>query len=167
MKELTKDTAAIIAWTIFWCALITIISVYVWWYNREDSLTLHHSSTLIDHNQRLIAIEYHSWDTDKLDKRIDLVRDELRKEISSLEQTKVAKIYNLEITICRTDKIDNVIEKRKIRMDNVVAINPSVEHTATLIDTWLGDGRTIQIPDYQLMMDTDTYACDLKILSVK
>lgn len=143
-----------------------ILFIVTFW-EQDTKLTIRHSEVLINHDQRLIAIEYHSWDTAKLDKRIDLVRDELRKEISSLEQTKVAKIYNLEITICRTDKIDNVIEKRKIRMDNVVAINPSVEHTATLIDTWLGDGRTIQIPDYQLMMDTDTYACDLKILSVK
>jgi len=100
--------------------------------------------------------------------RIDHLRNDMHQALDNIRTTQHAKIYNLEITICRTDKIDNVIEKRKIQMNNIVAINPSLSiPSSSYLDTWLGYGNEIEIPDHGLMNDADTYTCWLKILSIK
>jgi hypothetical protein len=53
--------------------------------------------------------------------------------------------------------------KRKVVMNDIVAINPSVERTATVIDTWFVYGWSIEIPT----ITEKEYACDLKVLSIK
>lgn len=112
-----------------------------------------------------------SGEVDDINDRIDHLRNDMHQALDNLkasQNAQHAKIYNLEITICRTDKLDNVIEKRKIRMDNIVAINPSLSiPSSPYIDTWLWYGTEIEIPDHWLMNDADTYTCWIKILSIK
>jgi hypothetical protein len=50
-------------------------------------------------------------------------------------------------------------------MKNVVGINPSVERTATTVDTWLWYGSSVEIPT--IMDDEDEYACGLEVISVR
>jgi hypothetical protein len=64
-----------------------------------------------------------------------ILRESIRTELDNIELSKYAKIYDLNITICKMDEIANVIAKRTVRMKNVVGINPSVERTATTVDT--------------------------------
>jgi hypothetical protein len=52
-----------------------------------------------------------------------------------MELKKNGRIYNLEITICKLNEEKNDMVKRKVVMNDIVAINPSVERTATVIDT--------------------------------
>jgi hypothetical protein len=50
-------------------------------------------------------------------------------------------------------------------MKNVVGINPSVERTAIVVETWLWYGSSVEIPT--IMDDEEEYACGLEVISVK
>lgn len=120
--------------------------------------TLHHSETLINHDQRLIEIESHSGDLDNLESKLGLLQD----RVSEMKLESSARLYNLEITICLLDKENDEIHKRKVTMNNILAINPSVDRTAVVVDVgiWM-----VEIPT--IMDSAEEYACGLKILSVK
>lgn len=92
--------------------------------------TLHHSETLINHDQRLIEIESHSGDLDNLESKLGLLQD----RVSEMKLESSARLYNLEITICLLDKENDEIHKRKVTMNNILAINPSVDRTAVVVD---------------------------------
>jgi len=85
--------------------------------------------------------------------------------LDNIELSKYAKIYDLDITICKMDTEADEIKKRHVTMKNVVGINPSVERTATTVDTWLWYGSSVEIPT--IMDDEDEYACGLEVISVK
>jgi len=95
---------------------------------------------------------------------IDRVNKDVYDKIHEIQVAKSAKIYNLDVTICKENLITNSIDKRIVRMDNIVAINPSVQRTATIVDTWI-DYNGVEIPG--IMNDERSYACDLHIISVK
>jgi len=164
MKESTKENVSIVAWLIVWIIAIIAVVIYMW-SDQHDSLTLHHSETLIDHDQRLIKIESQSWELKVLNDRIDYLRQDLHQSIEDLENSKASRLYNLEITICLFDEKANEVRKRKVVMNNIIALNPSVERTATVVYTGLGLGRSVEIPT--IMDSAEEYACWLKILSVK
>lgn len=164
MKESTKDNGSIVAWLIVWIIAIIAVVIYMW-SDQHDNLTLHHSETLIDHDQRLINIESQSWELKVLNDRIDYLRQDLHQSIEDLENSKASRLYNLEITICLFDEKANEVRKRKVVMNNIIALNPSVERTATVVYTGLGLGRSVEIPT--IMDSAEEYACDLKILSIK
>lgn len=87
---------------------------------------------------------------------IDYVQQEVSRKSN-------ARIYSLEITICLLDEEADEIYKRKVRMDNIIALNPSV--SALYVDTWLGYGEEIEIPT---IYDKERqYACWIKILSIR
>lgn len=97
--------------------------------------------------------------------RIDYLRKDLHDSLEDLEKRKASRLYNLEITICLFDEKADEVHKRKVVMNNVIALNPSVERTATIVDTGLGFGRSVEIPT--IMESEEEYACWLKILSIK
>jgi hypothetical protein len=59
----------------------------------------------------------------------------MNHQINNIELSKYAKIYDLDITICKMDKEADEIKKRTVTMKNVVGINPSVERTAIVVET--------------------------------
>lgn len=80
-------------------------------------------------------------------------------------------IYDLDITICKMNDTTNTIDKRHVTMNKIVGVNPSVDHTAILLDTGIG---MLPIPTMDetegyppVKEDGEEYACDLKVLSVK
>lgn len=131
--------------------------------------TMHHSEILTDYNQRLIKLEEHSDVIEQsVDDKYKILRESVKTELDNLELSKYAKIYDLDITICKAEHYqDHIsdIKKRTVRMKNVVGINPSVERTAIVIETWLWYGSSVEIPT--IMDDPDEYACGLEVISVR
>lgn len=139
----------------------------VWWLASEAyDLGKSNSHTLVNYNQRLNELEISS-NTGMLADQYDKFRYDTRVEMKEMEAKSVARIYSVKITICKKDDTKNEITKRYIQMDNLLAINPSVERTATTIDTWLDYHSNVEIPDKELQSNEDSYACDLKVLSVR
>jgi len=171
MKESTKESIkehleglAAILFIIVAAVCATLWITYTV-YPKDTNLTMHHSETLIDHDQRLIKIESQSWELKILNDRIDYLRKDLHESLEDLENRKASRLYNLEVTVCLFDEKANEVRKRKIVMNNIIALNPSVERTATVVDTWLGFWRSVEIPG--ILDSQEEYACDLKILSIK
>lgn len=159
MKKTTADLIELI-WVIIFIVVLTVSVTF--FMNRDDKLIVRHSETLIDHNQRLLEIESHSGDlvkkTDNLESKLSLVQD----RVSDMKLKSQSRLYNLEITICLLDKENDEIHKRKVTMNNILAINPSVDRTAVVVDVGIG---TVEIPT--IMDSAEEYACGLKVLSVR
>lgn len=140
---------------------------YIWMLlyiaNKDTNLTMLHSDTLIKHDQSIKEIESKLDWLKNINERVDFIRDETYKSLDEIELKKNGRIYNLEITICKLNEEKNEIIKRKVVMNDVVAINPSVERTATVVDAWFAYGSSIEIPT----ITEKEYACDLKVLSIK
>ena len=102
---------------------------------------------------------------ESLESNVRITEDRVTTTLDNIELSKYAKIYDLEITICKIDKEHDEINKRTITMKNVVGINPSVARTATVVDTGLWYGSSVEIPT--ITDDEEEYACDLKVLSVR
>ncbi len=106
--------------------------------------------------------------TGSIDDEIATLRAEtlwVRNTLDNVETAKAARIYDLDITICRIDSEAEEIRKRKVHMKGVVGINPSVERTATTVDTGLWHSSSVEIPT--IMEDEEEYACWLTIISVR
>lgn len=102
---------------------------------------------------------------DSLESDVRIRVNQVTTTLDNIELSKHAKIYDLEITICKMDKDNNEIDKRTVTMKNVVGINPSIERTATVVDTGLWYDSSVEIPT--ITDDEEEYACDLKVLSVR
>ena len=171
MKQSTKDILSNIVSSIlmiyFVLASLMAVLLYVERLVSPDTkLIRNHSDTLIDHDQRLLSLEAWSWDTDEINDSIDSLRKELHDSIKDVEKNSNAKIYNIEVTVCLFDEEANEVHKRKVIMNDIIAINPSVERTATVVDTGLWYGLAqVEIPT--ISDSEDEYACWLKILSIK
>ncbi len=105
---------------------------------------------------------------ESLESNVRITDERFTTTLDKIELSRYAKIYDLEITICKMEHYqDHIsdIKKRTVIMKNVVGINPLVERTATTVDTGLWYGSSVEIPT--IMDDEDEYACDLKVLSVR
>lgn len=78
-----------------------------------------------------------SGDITEVNDRIDYLRKDLHDSIQNIRSESASHIYDLEITICRLDKEHDEIHKRKVIMNNIIAINPTVERTAVMVETGL------------------------------
>lgn len=125
---------------------------------------MHHSEILTNHNQRLNSLEAQSGSID-LDANNEMLRDGFQYKLDQMEKSAVAKIYTIEITICKMNAVRNELQKRTVIMKNLLAFNPSVTNTAIVVDTGLSYGSNVEIPT--IMDDEEEYACDLKVLSVR
>lgn len=143
-------------------------ALYVWMLlyisNKDTNLTMLHSDTLIKHDQSIKEIESKLDWLKNINERVDFIRDETYKSLEEMELKKNGRIYNLEITICKLNEEKNEMVKRKVVMNDIVAINPSVERTATVVDVWFTYYESsIEIPT----ITEEEYACELKVLSIK
>lgn len=57
---------------------------------------------------------------------MDSLRNDFHKQLQSFEMVNIARLYTLEITICKTDTVRNTIQKRKVLMENILAVNPKL-----------------------------------------
>lgn len=151
------------------CAAIVIAAITVTNISHLDSkLNKNYADTLSSHNQRLLDLESHSWDIDEVHDRMDSLRNDFHKQLQSFEMVNIARLYTLEITICKTDTVRNTIQKRKVLMENILAVNPKLWTAGdAYVDVWFWYERRMDIPDSHLYLDPEMYTCGLKILSVK
>jgi hypothetical protein len=71
---------------------------------------------------------------DALAYNTNLIEERVTTTLDNIELSKYAKIYDLDITICKMDTEADEIKKRHVTMKNVVGINPSVERTAIVVE---------------------------------
>jgi hypothetical protein len=164
------EETKVMAWAAIWIVLIGIAVSVVFWHetttgieslSRENNRQWEYCRTLSG------AIDWLATN-ESVDDKYKILRENVRTELDNLELSKYAKIYDLDITICKAEHYqDHIsdIKKRTVRMKNVVGINPSVERTAIVVETWLWYGSSVEIPT--IMDDEEEYACGLEVISVK
>jgi len=127
---------------------------------KKDTDTLEHRISSVRYDS---IIEINDLKKE-LKKEDSIIRNTVYEQVNEIKLAKSAKIYTLKITICKENKNTNEIEKRYVMMSNVVWINPSVDRTAIYVDVGINyDG----VPIPTILDDETSYACWLKILSIR
>lgn len=96
---------------------------------------------------------------------------EINTKVDEMKVQKEARLYKLEVTICRFNDTKNTIDKENIIMNDIIAINPSISYDESHINTniWNVLIHWFEVDDWIHYRDhmSDPYACDLKVLSIK
>ena len=169
MKHTKKEDGgilAIISWTV--TLILLLVWIFLTWnlYSWKVTRLEEENSRQWDYYRDIVKTIENA--TGSISDEIATLRAEtiwVRNTLDNVETAKAAKIYDLEITICKIDKENNEIDKLTVIMKNMIAINPSVERTALVVDTGLWYGSSVEIPT--IMDDEEEYACWLNILSVR
>ena len=172
MKHTKKEDGgilAIISWTV--TLILLLVWIFLTWnlYSWKVTRIEEENNRQWDYYRDIIKTIENS--TGSISDEIATLRAEtlwVRNTLDNIETVKAAKIYDLEITICKMVHYTDIlvdVEKRKVHMKDVVGINPSVERTATVVDTGLWYGSSVEIPT--IMDDEEEYACGLSIISVR
>lgn len=60
---------------------------------------------------------------------------EINTKVDEMKVQKEARLYKLEVTICKFNDTKNIIDKETIIMNDIIAINPSIAYDESHINT--------------------------------
>jgi len=160
---MTKNNEVGIVTIVMVSIVLSLISIAITKESRNDINSINTITYNMSWSISKIKDEIDNvWlDTNQIERTIESIRDSVKTNDKT-----ASRVYDIEITMCLSNTETDTIEKKFIRMNNIIAVNPNINWSALYVNTWLSYWDQVLIP-WWFENDDGWYSCNIKIISIR